>query len=802
MTTAHQPATATLSGREIALMRRQAMAQHGKSGLSLVRPVALIAPAPGPEPRREAVPQDGAAAGWQGAATPAAPRRAALERRLALSRVGKAALPGRAARQPGPGMMNGAREAAVPAACGCGCAGVLESADGAAIESAAGAVIESAAVAEVATGDAAARRVVQPVGRALARARRAALAQDGKSGLRRVEQAARIAVALPGQDWQMAIAKGASGRQVAMQHRKARALAGGGGANKAAPSRPSGPVRPRPALMQAPPKVEQGHTLSGAAITGTMVERSRKVTGNEPGSCRAVTGTEYIGSEQYGDLCAVTVAAGAAKVRVSRTARDQSVTGTEIGYARQMTGNEAGACHAVTGTDYLPADMYEKFCPPRSPETLGKGGVMTGTRVGAGTPGGRSAPVTGGESGADRAITGTVYAVQSPDTAPAKSALSHTYAALPLTGSAIGGGAPKVSAIGDTAVGGTASGRAPKVTGDEPGSCRAVTGSQYLSAEHFKEVCRSEVPPPVRRTGVMSTPDGQTVTGSAVGRARQVTGDEAGACRAVTGSQYFNAKDFGVLCTTVTGAPAAAPKGQARDRAVIAAAMVTGDRPGAGGAGTTGDERGACIAVTGVPYVGADNRAGFCAALPEMAGRSPGRQGAAMPEPGPAPVDFSIRSPARAAWDAAAGGRAGDSVVTGTAYGGAERITGPGNKAGGLITGTPEFRHHDFTAMPRGDAAPGERVRMGTAQRLSGEAHVHERVTGDAWQAQSRVSGTEGRSSVMRNPSRRGQPRGEGVDARGGRAADMPAAGAILVTGSSGNTGRGAVVTVSGGARA
>ncbi len=48
MTTADQPATATLSGREIALMRRQAMAQHGKSGLALSRPAAPIALAPVP----------------------------------------------------------------------------------------------------------------------------------------------------------------------------------------------------------------------------------------------------------------------------------------------------------------------------------------------------------------------------------------------------------------------------------------------------------------------------------------------------------------------------------------------------------------------------------------------------------------------------------------------------------------------------------------------------------------------------------------------------------------------------------
>ncbi|MEB8488886.1 CsoS2 family carboxysome shell protein, partial [Acidithiobacillus ferriphilus] len=92
--------------------------------------------------------------------------------------------------------------------------------------------------------------------------------------------------------------------------------------------RPSGRTRQKPAV---PAKVEQGTTLSGTSVTGTQVERSTKVTGAEPGSCRAITGTEYIGTEQYDTLCAAIPEPAPAKVSVGRTARGQSVSGAEMG---------------------------------------------------------------------------------------------------------------------------------------------------------------------------------------------------------------------------------------------------------------------------------------------------------------------------------------------------------------------------------------------------------------------------------------------------------------------------------------
>jgi hypothetical protein len=228
---------------------------------------------------------------------------------------------------------------------------------------------------------------------------------------------------------------------------------------------------------------------------------------------------------------------------------------------------------------------------------------------------------------------------------------------------------------------------------------------------------------------------------------------------------------------------------------VIPATAVTGDRPGAGGSVMTGDARGACEVVSGTPYVGIDNATSQCATSGRFVAR--GRTHIEMSRP-PAPLDFSISTPARAAQQKQS------NDVTGSAYS-SERITGPVNKAGGLITGTPEFRHRDAAASQAAVAAQqaATEAALSAAQRLTGEGSQAGRsVTGDAWDAMSKVTGTEGTSSLSRNPSARGEPRGMGMNAmRFREEVETPAVPDSRITGSSGNSGRGALVTLSGGAR-
>ncbi|MGL1507606.1 hypothetical protein ACSTH4_23260, partial [Vibrio parahaemolyticus] len=74
--------------------------------------------------------------------------------------------------------------------------------------------------------------------------------------------------------------------------------------------------------------------------------------------------------------------------------------------------------------------------------------------------------------------------------------------------------------------------------------------------------------------------------------------------------------------------------------------------------------------------------------------------------------------------------------------------TGAVNKGGGLITGTPEFRHRESAppAAPQPEAASA-------ANKLTGEgSQSGALISGTAWQTSGRVTGTEGTSSLARNP--------------------------------------------------
>lgn len=748
-------ADVTLSGRELAMQRRQAMARLGKVGVgktavagkavAIARHAAHVVPAQTVSSRAMGNMTAPATVASPAVASAVKPARA---RREALSRVGKSALPEaqqRSSGDPNPRVAPPVASNIVPAS---------RSAETRPVDTS---ILPAATVTSPETSyETVARVVTTPTGRALAQARRNVLATAGKSGLKRIAQAVKIAAALPEQDWKAAISQGATGRQIAMQHRLMRSLTGRDGSETS--TRPAGRTRPAVAKGEAPVKVEEGHTLSGQRVTGTMGERSKLVTGNESGAARAITGTEYIGAEQFERQGVARPQGRPAKVAVTETAKGKSVTGALVGRSSKVTGDEVGATRALTGTAYL----------------------------------GSAAPAA----------------------APEKVVVTHTAQGKAVTGTFVG--------------------RGSKLTGDERGVCTKISGTEYLAAETVRPECQVEPPAGPAKVTMSTTMGSQAVSGAAVGRSSKVTGDEPGACRPITGSQYYNTNDFAELCATasprravsvmprhaqnVTEAPFPKSVGDAGHLAacatahpfgldirktagagatiaVIPAIAVTGDRPGAGGGAMTGDERGTCLTVSGTPYLGEDNSPAGCSA--PASGRFLTR---ALPtrleESLPSPLDFSIHSPAREAWE-----RRGSSITGAVA--GNDRITGTVNKAGGLITGTPDFRHH-AVATRTGEGAPdtpAASTPSGAGARKGAE--VVSRITGDAWQGKSRVTGTEGASASARNPSQRGEPRGVGVvGAREMRAVERQPVPESKVTGSSGNTVRGALVTVSGGARA
>jgi hypothetical protein len=286
---------------------------------------------------------------------------------------------------------------------------------------------------------------------------------------------------------------------------------------------------------------------------------------------------------------------------------------------------------------------------------------------------------------------------------------------------------------------------------------------------------------------------GQDVSGTQIGRAASVTGDEYGACKPVTGTSYIGAEQYAEFCATRAAA-------EAINRARLGrSAELTGIQPGPD-AKLTGNARGECQDVSGTPYVGEVQQASACgrppmashyrARAPEGAAPAAGITGNAMDAPGGRQSgDFSVASPARTARDSET------SRITGSAFGGTGRITGSLARATGLVSGTPEFRYRDGSE-PVADKPAA--VSSPVPERITGEGRERS-VTGDAWDRGGRVTGTEGRSAAGRNPTQRGEPRGNGP--RVSREAVPPAATTSRITGSSGNSQGGAAVTLSGGAR-
>lgn len=717
-------------------------------------------------------------------ATPRSARAAALERRQALSQGGKAALmqaniaAGVGIRKAVAAMPVRATVETVPSAmvqenfssgdCGCGCKSK---------DTAGGAEREQAIEAVCAIVDAEPTAVVGPIAsavRKLCQMRRQALSSQGKTAVS--PSTANVAAVLHNGDKSGAMG-GLSGRDAARTRREALCQQG---RDNDLVCRPTGRVRPKPS---ASVKVETGSTLRGTGVTGTQVERSGKVTGNERGSCRAITGTEYIGAEQYSELCAIVPEPAPAKVSIGSTSRGQRVSGTEVGRSVKVTGDEHGACKTVTGTEYLSADKFESFCTTKLAPGPAKVSVVT-TAAGQGVTGtevGRSTKVTGDEAGACSKLTGSQY-VQTD-----------------LPASLCGSGIPRkvtvMSTVKGRTVTGTEVGHSVKVTGDEHGACKTVTGTEYAGLEQYQACNRTPVPAP-EKIGVMRTWHGQPVSGTSIEHSSKVTGDEYGSCHPVSGTEYIGPDQYTAFCDT---------ERQATTRTLMAShgtqggAALTGT-PVASRGKVTGVERGESRILSGTPYSGSDRRVSQHGVNSNTHPLAWGpfdapRQPAEVPSAACVQGDFSIATPARGARDSRL------NRITGTAYGAIGRITGPVNLAAGLVSGTPGFRYGDEASR----AAP---MIMGQVQapeeprsRLTGDGREGGfAITGAAWRRNESVTGTEG-ISTRRNPTLRGDQRGVVMGASQNKDRERPEIPPSKITGSSGNDAKGAAITYSGGAR-
>ncbi len=405
-----------------------------------------------------------------------------------------------------------------------------------------------------------------------------------------------------------------------------------------------------------------------------------------------------------------------ARARRPRNAAEaQAISGTNVAHTEKMTGDEVGLCNAdITGTDYMSAEVFDKFCQGEAPK------------------------------------------------APKKVETTET-----LSGGLVTSGGK----VGGSSV----------LTGAEKGSCRDVTGSEYLGKEEFAS-CGVNPTPSAAKISHSQTTRGTMISGPKASRSENVTGNESGACKAVSGTPYAGSETFESFC-------APEDKRQSRQRSVMpvrqgAGKDITGLQPGLSGKQMTGTEEGACQTVSGTPYLAASELKDVCGAAPAGAAEPDFPQSIAEGE-------FSVLP------TVATGVTKTGSSVTGAGYEGEGPITGAFSMGQGKISGTEQFRFGGRSANVI-EVAPKEESEA-QASRVTGEGiETGLNITGDDWDRGDRVTGTEGGTAARRNPSRRG-PMSAMPDVAAKREPEVVRESANVTGGSGGS--KGTAVTVSGGAR-
>ena len=616
------------------------------------------------------------------------------------------------------------------------------------------------------------RKAITNSSRAFVLARREALSKHGKSAGKQPTTAA--SVARQGNP-------DLTTKEIAQRVRELKSKTGATGSKRTSVTRPCGPnkngAKQNASAPDAHWKVGMSETATGQLVTGTQANRSIKTTGNEASTCRSITGTQYLGSEVIDSFCngSNTPISQPAKVGVTNTTHGNLVTGNEVGRSEKVTGDEPGTCKNLTGTEYISANQSNHYCGGvnPSPSKIGYSQTIDGQKV-SGTMTGRSALVTGNEAGSNKGLTGDQYLGSDP---------------LPS-----GRPAEKVGSlttIRGNGVTGTDVSRRENVTGNEAGSCKNVTGDEYVGSGQYDAFCGIKPAPDPAKVGLSVTNKTQQVSGTMTGRSPLVTGDEPGTCKAVTGTPYAGFDQAYQWCDN-----SASSEIEARTPRQLGtpAARLTGQQPGIGGK-MTGAHKGACEPLTGTPYVGGDQLVDNCGLsnIPEGYAHQENTEKAA------AWTSFSVKSPARQAHiqnEINAG-------VTGTSYEDSSRITGPFDMAANKVTGTEQFRFDrkpSNTQNNKVDQIVNEEAKQRPTSQITGEGQsAGLNITGDDWARGEHVTGTEGASAKRRNPSRPG-PMSAMKASELKRNEEVPEPD-FLITGSSGNTRDGQLVTFSGGAR-
>jgi hypothetical protein len=498
----------------------------------------------------------------------------------------------------------------------------------------------------------------------------------------------------------------------------------------------------------------ESKTHGGQIVTGSRIGRGAQVTGDEPGAYLPVSGTQYIAASD-----GAPVRSGGPKVGLARTAGGGIVSGTLVRSQVRVTGDESRGTVSITGEAEQGA---QDDVTPRSTESAPVAAQFSRQM----NPHGHS--VFGANVGKSASSFGSRQRTR-------EAAIESTENGLGITGSAVG--------------------RGGRVTGDEEGACRQVTGNQYLTPARARADCgvagggatqaarwgaSRRDPVTGAKVSVAQTWGRQRLTGTNVEHDPRVTGEAAGSCSIITGSSYQGASTVHGWCDPNTA-------GAIEERLARRPAQspITGDVPRHSDA-VTGTGRGAARDVTGSAYYGGSAQTldtDSADALERLNTR------------------FSVSSPQRDAHRLARAAQATSSDTEAGQGGSASGlssppITGSFSVRADRVTGNAEFLFKSRGATEANAAA----ARL----RLTGEGRSQgTRVTGWSWSEQSNVTGTEGATAAERNPSERsGKPQAFS-GARRFKTLAKHEDTKQLVTGLLGWSGKTAAkVTLSGGAQA
>lgn len=589
-------------------------------------------------------------------------------------------------------------------------------------------------------------------------------------------------------------------------------------ASVSTPAKPAVKATPRAAVTNSNGGREASRArrqaMSAQGKGGVVIgDRQRQVDARKARSSQSMgddCGCGCQGSGACGETTAVRATASLTPppkaTNAARRNEVKSVSASSAGRLNSRLRREALAAHGKTGADaYRKGISSAQMVRHQNPDISGRelartvrtqrssnGGVQGNGRPAqpgrrrperaansvSGTKVSHSEKTTGDETGLCRTVTGTDYfssdvfaefCQKEAPVVPRKVESSENLSGRVITASG------KV-------------GRSDNVTGNDRGSCRTVTGVEYVGREQYDDFCKSKPEPGSAKVSFSQTTRGQIISGSKPARSRQVSGNEAGTCKAVTGTPYAGVEQFREYCE-----PGDLQLTETRNqrRSGNAGRDITGMQPGF--AGLTGAGKGACRDVSGTAYIGAEQQQAVCGAMPAQLGEPDFPQ----PMSGTPWGAFSVVAPVHASHKQVV-----QESVTGTRYE-QGRISGTFSLGEGKITGTEQFRSNEgrARAKSREAAAPAAaQLEAVKATRVTGEGmELGMKITGNDWNRGDRVTGTEGTSAVKRNPTRRGpisamqtsaSKRNEEVDRSD-----------IKVTGGSGTSDKGAPVTLSGGAR-